>query len=59
MYGQGSLLQTLGGTQQPRNTFGVPGSNLTEEEKRFLEELIRKEVEKQKPGAITPYGRPF
>jgi len=38
---------------------GVPGSNLTEEEKRFLEELIRKEVEKQKSGAITPYGRPF
>jgi hypothetical protein len=59
MYGQGSLLQTLGGTQQPGNMLGVPGSNLTEEEKRFLEELIRKEVEKQKSGAITPYGRPF
>ena len=33
------------------------GSKLSDEEKRFLEELIRKEVEKQKQqGGISSFG---
>jgi hypothetical protein len=61
MYGQGNPLQSslLGGQ---RNMAGDPASNLSDEEKRFFEELIRKELEKQQgggpsmPGSFSPYG---
>jgi len=56
MYGQNSSLHSslLGGQ---RGTFGDPASKLSEEEKRLLEELIRKEVEKQKQqGGISSFG---
>ena len=57
MYGQNSFLSSLSGGQR-QGAFGDLGSKLSDEEKRFLEELIRKEVEKQKQqgGSFSSFG---
>ena len=56
MYGQNSFLSSLSGGQRQGN-FGNLDSNISDEEKRFLEELIRKEVEKQKQqGGLSSFG---
>jgi hypothetical protein len=56
MYGQNSFLSSLSGGQR-QGTFGNLDSKLSDEEKRFLEELIRKEVEKQKQqGGLSSFG---
>jgi len=58
MYGQNNFLNSLGGGQG-QSSLGDLENNLSEEEKRMLQEFIQKEIEKEKQdrgGGIPPMG---
>ena len=57
MYGQHNFLNSLGGGQGQSSLGGLE-NNLSQEEKRMLQEFIQKEIEKEKQqrGGIPPVG---
>ena len=57
MYGQNNFLSSLGGGQG-QSSLGDLENNLSQEEKRMLQEFIRKEIErnKEEQGGIPPMG---
>ena len=57
MYGQNNFLSSLGGGQG-QSSLGDLENNLSQEEKRMLQEFIQREIEKEKQqqGGIPPMG---
>ena len=57
MYGQNNFLSSLGGGQG-LSSLGDLENNLSQEEKRMLQEFIQREIEKEKQqqGGIPPMG---
>ena len=58
MYGQNNFLNSLGGGQG-QSSLGDLENNLSQEEKRMLQEFIQKEIEKNQQdrgGGIPPMG---